>query len=356
MINSLFKTPTYGAALYHHSFFKSGKWLFEAGLRIDCEGSQLQYDSEAEIHYLFTMTMPEYREIATTLKGDENLLFVEILPRIAASYSTGNYKIFSSLSRGYKAGGYNTQLFSDLLQNQMMEDMMNDLGVHLINSEYSSYSIADVITYKPEYCWDFEMGVNYSSKTGFSCNLTFFDILCTNQQLTIFPEGNSTGRMMTNAGKTRSYGVEGSVSYTRKNFKLYGDYGYTNARFLKYNNGHNDFSGKYVPYAPQQTVSAGIDYTILTTNNRLLPDKIVLHADAKCFGKIYWNETNTLAQNFYTLLNGSFSLQKKQFTIELWGKNLLSSDYSTFYFLSMGNSFLQKGKPLQYGLKIKINI
>ncbi|HRT83441.1 MAG TPA: TonB-dependent receptor [Bacteroidales bacterium] len=356
VINSFFKIPTYGVALYHHSFFRYGKWLFEAGLRLDCEGSHLRYDNGADIHYLFTMTMSEYREIVTKLKGNENLLFIEILPRVAASYNTGNYKIFSSLARGYKAGGYNTQLFSDILQNQMMEDMMNDLGVHLTNSAYSAYNIADVITYKPEYCLDFELGVIYSSNTGFNFNLLFFDIICTNQQLTIFPERNSTGRMMTNAGKTRSYGVEGSISYNWKNLKLYGDYGYTDARFIKYNNGRNDFSGKYVPYAPQQTVSAGVDYTILAKNNQLLPDKIVIHADVKGFGKIYWNETNTLSQNFYTLLNGSISLQKKPFTLELWGKNLLSSDYSTFYFLSMGNSFLQKGKPLQYGLKFKINI
>ncbi|MDD3033846.1 MAG: TonB-dependent receptor [Bacteroidales bacterium] len=354
VIGSLFKTSTYGAAIYHQSYLKRGKWLFEAGARLDYEGSGLDYNSNSVIHYLFTMTMSQYREIKSILKGNERLNYFEILPRLAASYNSGNMRLSASVARGYKAGGYNTQLFSDILQNQMRLDMMNDLGVHFTNSEYSSYSVADVITYRPEYCWNMEAGVNYSPEN-FNLELTLFDILCNDQQLTVFPAGSSTGRMMTNAGKTRSFGAEGTISYRKGNLRLSGEYGYTNARFIKYDNGHNDYSGKYVPYVPQHTVSAGSDYTIMAKRSSRIFDKVVLHLDVKGFGKIYWNESNTLHQPFYALLNGSVSIQKQKVSMEVWGKNITSSKYNTFYFLSMGNSFLQKGKPVQFGVSLKTN-
>lgn len=354
VIGSLFKTSTYGAALYHQSYLRRGKWLFEAGARLDYEGSGIDYNSNSVIHYLFTMTMSKYREVKSVLKGNERLNYFEVLPRLAASYNSGKMRLSASVARGYKAGGYNTQLFSDILQNQMKLDMMNDLGVHFSNSEYSSYSVADVITYRPEYCWNMEAGVNYSPGN-LNLELTVFDILCNDQQITVFPAGSSTGRMMTNAGKTRSFGAEGTISYRKGNLRLSGEYGYTNARFIKYDNGHNDFSGRYVPYVPQHTVSAGADYTFMAKRGSSIFDKVVLHLDVKGFGKIYWNESNTLHQPFYTLLNGSVSVQKKKVALELWGKNITSSNYNTFYFLSMGNSFLQKGKPVQFGISLKTN-
>ncbi len=177
----------------------------------------------------------------------------------------------------------------------MMLDMMDDLGVHLSNSSYSLYSVADVITYKPEYCWNMEAGASYNPGN-LNLELNFFDILCNDQQLTVFPSGSSTGRMMTNAGKTRSYGTEVVISYKKGNLRLSGEYGYTNARFLKYDNGHSDFSGKYVPYVPQHTLSAGSDYTVIAKRGSRFFDKILLHIDVKGFGKIYWNESNSLNQ------------------------------------------------------------
>jgi outer membrane receptor protein involved in Fe transport len=354
VIGSLFKTATYGAAIYHQSYLKFGNWQLEAGARLDYEGSGLNYNSNSAIHYLFTMTMSQYREIKTILKGKQRLNYFELLPRIAVSYSSGEKRFFASVARGYKAGGYNTQLFSDLLQNRMMLDMMDDLGVHLSHSDYSSYSVADVITYRPEYCWNMETGIHYSPGS-LNMELTVFDIICNDQQLTVFPEGNSTGRMMTNAGKTRSFGAEGSISYKTGNVRLSSEYGYTNARFIKYKNGRDDFSGKYVPYVPQHTISAGADYTIKWNRESGFADMVVLHIDIKGFGKIFWNESNTLYQPFYTLLNGSISVRKGSFSVDMWGKNLASSDYNTFYFLSMGNSFLQKGKPMQFGISLKTN-
>lgn len=63
--------------------------------------------------------------------------------------------------------------------------------------------------------WNYEFGGHISCDGGrvYSTFSAFF-IDVRDQQVTVFPEGISTGRMMTNAGRTRSFGAELTVRYT----------------------------------------------------------------------------------------------------------------------------------------------
>ena len=70
----------------------------------------------------------------------------------------------------------------------------------------------------------------------------------------MFPDGTTTGRIMTNAGRTRSFGGEISVNAElTDHLMLNCSYGYTNARFIRFNDGISDYKGKYLPYAPRNT-------------------------------------------------------------------------------------------------------
>jgi outer membrane receptor protein involved in Fe transport len=80
-----------------------------------------------------------------------------------------------------------------------------------------------------------------------------------------------------------------------------------------------------------------------------LLDEIVLSASCQGAGKIYWNEANTLHQNFYTLLNASVEFRKGDYKLSLWGRNLTNTDFYTFYFKSMSNDFMSPGKPCRWG-------
>ncbi|MDR2475344.1 MAG: TonB-dependent receptor, partial [Bacteroidales bacterium] len=90
-------------------------------------------------------------------------------------------------------------------------------------------------------------------------------------------------------------------------------------------------------------------------NNRWI-DQLTLQADWQGIGKIYWNESNTFSQPFYGQLGGVVSYEKKRMNISLWTKNLTGTEFNTFYFKSVGNSFVQQGKPLQAGISLKIII
>ena len=38
------------------------------------------------------------------------------------------------------------------------------------------------------------------------------------------------------------------------------------------------------------------------------------------------------------------------------GKNITATQYSTFYFVSIQHEFLQRGKPVQFGATLRVNI
>lgn len=350
-IFSDFTLPTWGAALYHESDVRLGRWTLTAGVRIDYERSEIEYDSRADIHYRFTMTMPEYRLLQTRFPGHERTHFFEVLPRASVQYTFPAGNVYLSAAKGYKAGGFNTQLFSDLLQNRMMNDMMDDLGVHPDGAGNASYDAATAITYRPEYSWNYEAGLHLDLLRGrLRTDFSVFYIDCRDQQLTVFPAGKNTGRMMTNAGRTRSCGLEVAVEYVGRDLQVGVSYGHTNARFVRFWDGNHDYRGNVIPYAPQHTLSVRADYEIRFRSS--LVDRLVLHADWRGVGRIYWNESNTLSQPFYGELGASIGVYKGPFSIAVWGRNLTDTQFDTFYFVSIGNSFLQRGKPARMGLTL----
>lgn len=70
-------------------------------------------------------------------------------------------------------------------------------------------------------------------------------------------------------------------------------------------------------------------------------------------GRVYWTEENTVSQSFYGTLNGRISFQKGRGQIDFWVRNALDKDYAAFYFESMGNGFMQKGRPIQAGIELR---
>ena len=218
------------------------------------------------------------------------------------------------------------------------------------------YDINDIVGYRPEKSWNYEIGGKLTLLDGkLTAEAAAFYIDCRDQQLTVFPDGTTTGRIMANAGKTRSAGFELSVSASpAKRLQLKASYGYTNAKFVEFDNGKENYSGKFIPYAPQNTIFAAANYAFRINNDFLR--YISVGADIKGTVKIYWNESNSLHQDLYVLLNGSVRFSGEKYSLNLWIKNATSVQYSTFYFVSIEHEFLQRGKPAQFGATLRINI
>ncbi len=355
-LNSDFKIPTYGIALYHESVYELYRWRFTAGIRLDYERSELDYRSFCSTGYQIFRRgedgkLSPYRNVDVNIDDHGKLHrdYFTWMPRVSVLYrldDNNERNIYATVSKGYKSGGFNTQMFSDVLQQRVM----NIMGIG------STYDVDRIVGYKPEYSWNYEIGTHLSFLQGkMNLEASAFYIDCRDQQLTMFPDGTTTGRIMTNAGRTRSFGGEISVNYNiNRNFSFNLSYGHTNAEFIKFSNGIRNFKGKKLPYVPSNTLFLqGLAY--VPTGNGFVRN-ITFDVNLRGTGKIYWNEENTQSQPFYFLLGSSITAQGKDWTLQLWGKNLTGTRYHTFYFMSMGNEFLQRGRPWQLGVTLRFTI
>jgi hypothetical protein len=132
-------------------------------------------------------------------------------------------------------------------------------------------------------------------------------------------------------------------------------YGYTQATFLSnVLNATTDYSGNYIPYVPKHTVAGQVKKSIEIRNSQWL-DRIILHVLYKGTGGIYWDDKNSHKQDFYSLLAARVSFVRKNMQFDIWGTNLTSATYESFYFEPSGKKYVQTGKPLQVGVKLSVN-
>ena len=355
VLGSEFTNPTWGLALYHQSSIDWKRFTFSAGLRLDYEHSTLNYTSTTHTGYdvMDAATGNVFHSSDIDIEDGDDLSkhFLELLPKFSITYhlpTTGKGSIYASASKGYKAGGFNTQMFSDVLQQRLMGLM----GIG------AAYDINDIVGYKPEKAWNYEVGGHYeTANQRFKADVALFYIDCRDRQMTIFPDGTTTGRIMTNAGKTRSLGAEASMSINfTDDVGMNLSYGYCDARFVRYNDGKADYKDKHVPYCPLHTLFAQAFYTYNFKGGSDWAQSITLDANLKGTGEIYWNEANSLRQPFYALLGSSITLAGKHYSIQLWGQNLTGTRYNTFYFVSISHEFLQRGRGRMLGATLRINI
>jgi hypothetical protein len=85
-------------------------------------------------------------------------------------------------------------------------------------------------------------------------------------------------------------------------------------------------------------------------------NRITLGVNCTGTGRFYWTEQNNSKQPFYLTLGARLSFETSRFSLMLWGKNLTSTHYNTFYFESAGRGYEQHGKPFQMGIDLKLNI
>ncbi len=355
VLGSRFTNPTWGVALYHQSSYDWKRITFTAGLRLDYEHTSLNHHSETHTGYRVidaaTGEIFHSNNIDIDDGGSLSKHFTELLPKFSITYhlpTAGESSIYASVSKGYKAGGFNTQMFSDVLQQRLM-------GIMGIGA---AYDINDIVGYKPEKAWNYELGGHFeSANRRIQGDIALFYIDCSDRQMTIFPDGTTTGRIMTNAGKTRSVGAEASLGVNFTDYLgMNLSYGYCDARFVRYNDGKADYKDKHVPYCPQHTLFAQAFYTYNFKGGSDWAQSITLDASLKGTGEIYWNEANTQRQPFYALLGSSITLAGKHYSLQLWGQNLTGTRYNTFYFVSISHEFLQRGRGRMMGATLRINI
>lgn len=334
-VTSDFDILSWNVALFHQSVYRTGAWLLTAGVRIDYEGARMDYDCLTSLHYRFMPTMKADKALDVPYTGSVGHSRIEVLPKLSVLCEVAEgLRFYSVLSKGYRSGGFNTQIFSDILQRQTMNATMKDLGVYF--DQPTAIVTAEHTEYDPEEAWNMEVGGRWS-REHFRAEVSAYWMEVRNRQLTVFLPGQSAGRMMTNSGRGRNVGVETEAEARVKALTLRAAWSWCR-------------TDDGVPYVPEHTLFAGASYSIDLNGCRLKGDAFLRGA-----GPFWWNEEHSLQEPFSARLGACITLAFPKWEWYVRGENLTGTESHSFYFKSMEKEFFAAGKPRMLYTGISLN-
>lgn len=253
--------------------------------------------------------------------------------QLSYRYSPGErHRAYLSLSRGYKAGGFN-------------------LGS--VPSEEERYFEAEAL-------WNLETGIRSTWVPAvLESGLTFFVSRREDQQIgtsrqLVAGDPSSFIFFTDNAATGRSIGVEGDVRWSpRESLEFYGSIGLMRVEFDDYSTPDGvDLSGREQAHAPSYSFALGAAWTD--------PRGWFARIDISGKDDFYFSDSHDQRSEPYHLVNLRFGYARAGWTASLWGRNVLDERYAVrgFYF---GNEppdfpderYIRLGDPRQIGLTLE---
>ena len=302
IINST-KGKSSGIAFFGQGTYAITKKLsIVAGLRYDHEKKEYnilgQYQKDPDPNPQFD-TRPDTSASAS---------FNAFSPKLGLSYTINtNSNIFITYSRGYRTGGL-TALSSDPSQPPLFP-------------------------YDPEYSNNIEAGIK-NSLLGkrLQLNITAFYTRVTDAQVPtlILPDAVTITK---NAGQLTSMGIELEVSAAPvKGLQVDYNFGYSNASYsnlkLSQNGSVADLDGKKQIYTPEETSMLALQYEYAIGKKQLV--RLTARAEWFFIGKQYFDLSNNIKQNDYSLYNIRFGITAKNTSLMFWARNLSDKKYIAY--------------------------
>ena len=356
-----FRTPQWNVGVYHESHIKLfDRLTLTLGLRYDYQKVSIDYATQS----MFTLTgkgtmmMPGQggqmiqipvdftSKFVSRLENQADKGYSELLPKFGLTLDLGSgSNLYAVVSKGFRAGGYNIQMFSDIFSNEQREIgkgfaamAKGDMTVEHTAEDYAK--VEETITYKPETSWNYELGTHLNLFGGkLHADAAVYYMRVRDLQLSVMAGDYGYGRQMINAGRSSSCGLELSLRGTAldNRFTWAATYGYTHSQLL-------DYEDNQVPFIPTHTFSAMTDYRI---------GKFTFGLNVAGNGPTYWDVDNEYRQKLYATLGAHAMVDFGCIKLNVWGRNLTDTKYNTMLVNSSidgtKRSFAQQGNPLQVG-------
>ena len=258
--------------------------------------------------------------------------------RIALQYFPNDGKmLYASLSRGYKAGGFNTDgsLDADLRQFEAEYLVELELGAKL--------SLADDTL-------QLKAAVFYDQRRDQQVKSSQLRVRANNSTEFVEYLGNAA------RGTNRGFELE-SRWLTHENLTLFANIGLLQARFDEFvNEAGENLAGRDQAQAPAYTYNLGANIDIGHW-----------HTSVSIDGKdeFYFSDRHSLTSTAYTLLNANISYIQPRWKLSFWGRNLTNKDYTIRGFGSFGNDprkgyitepYVQYGEPRMIGVSAEYEL
>jgi len=240
-------------------------------------------------------------------------------------------KSYISIAKGYKQGGFN-------------------LGTGISNT-----SLAQVISYSPEYLINYEVGLNkYFISSETYLDLVVFYSDRKDQQvissIQVDPQDPNTFLFLTkNAAEGENYGAEISLnSEISDALSLSMSLGILETEIKKYDS-RPDLEGRDQAHAPNYSFSADLGWKISSDL------EVIVGITGK--SKFYYSDSHNNSSKDYVLTNVNFIYERDKVNVNFWARNLFNEYYSLrgFYFGNEPPNFEdtlyeRHGDPRHYGV------
>lgn len=230
---------------------------------------------------------------------------------------------YASISRGYKAGAFNTQLVGD-----------------------SRFKFA------AETAWNYEVGLKstfFDERITFNVAAFYFD--WRDPQVSVF---NGFFFTTSNARRAQSFGGECELAarlLPGLDVNIGG--GYADATFVRFDNflPRQSAAGHRVPYTSKTTVNASAQYRLpLTTWIELL-----LRWDVAYKSSLFYDVANSLKEPGYALVGVRLGLESEQWDVFGFVHNVLDERYRTMgFFTPTQGPIGAPGDPRTYGVQMRL--
>ncbi len=354
-VTEAFHTPTASLGAFHESTISLTSRLdVTLGLRYEFSQMKINYDTYGLVALHYAMPPLEKTSLLTAvLQSDSKRSFDQLLPKVGITFrlDDSGSNIYATVSKGYRAGGYNIQMFSEIYQSEFMNKgkslSAGDVTINYTDKDYEA--VDETISYKPEESWNYEVGAHLNLLDGkLHADVAVYYMKMRNQQLSMMTPGNNFGRIMVNAGKSHTMGLELSLRGRAFDDRLYWfcNLGAVNAVFDEY----DTYDGNSIPFVPSTNFALGGNYRI---------NRFFVGADLTGQGYTQWDEANSFGQKEYVLLGAHVGYDFGSCNVKLWGRNLTDTKYNTFAVESKAAGqalrFAQRGNPLQVGVDLNVH-
>ena len=217
---------------------------------------------------------------------------------------SGSLTSFVSLSKGYKAGGFNLGI---------VPDGRREFGA--------------------EETWNLEAGVKSSLLSdALLLNVAVFFSRRDDQQVRtsfqLIPNDPASFVFFTdNAAKGETQGLEADLRwFVSETIELYASVGLLDATFDEFSTPQVDLSGRKQAHAPDYTLAAGASYRH--------PGGFFARLDMTARDAFYFDVSHDQKSQSYELVNARVGYDADRWSLQLWGRNLLDREYAVrgFYF------------------------
>lgn len=213
--------------------------------------------------------------------------------------------IYATLSRGYKAGGFN-------LSPSLPEDRR---------------------AYDPEFLLNLEVGIKAMLLDyRLNLNLSAFYSKRADMQVSTSTQDDPTDPLTYtyftgNAATGKNYGLEADWLYQiNRNLSFHGSLGILNATFSDYVTIDDNFNGRQQAHAPDYTFNLGLSY--------LGDTGWFARADLSGSDGFYFSDSHEQKADSREILNLKLGYQTDSWSVYAWGRNLLDKNFAVrgFYF------------------------